>query len=56
MTADVRAAHQANVSKPLQSDRAARWRTEMPAADVSAFEQVAGALLDELGYERGRAD
>ena len=55
VTADVRAAHQANVSKPLQSDRAARWRTEMPAADVSAFEQVAGGLLDELGYERGRA-
>ena len=29
------------------------WRTEMPAADVAAFEAVAGDLLDELGYERG---
>ena len=56
VTAEVRAAHQANVSKPLQSDRAARWRTEMPAPDVAAFERVAGSVLDELGYERGRAD
>jgi hypothetical protein len=28
-------------------------RTEMPAADVAAFEAVAGDLLDELGYGRG---
>jgi hypothetical protein len=53
--ASVRAAHQANVSKPLLGDRAARWRTEMAASDVDAFERVAGGLLDELGYERGRA-
>lgn len=50
--ASVRAAHQANVSKPLQADRAARWRSEMGAEDVAAFERVAGGLLDELGYER----
>jgi hypothetical protein len=53
--AGVRAAHQANVSKPLQGDRAARWRTEMGATEVDAFERIAGGLLDELGYERGRA-
>jgi hypothetical protein len=53
--AEVRAQHQANVSKPLQSDRAARWRTEMGASDVAAFEELAGPTLDELGYERGRA-
>jgi hypothetical protein len=29
------------------------WRTEMPPADVAAFEAVAGRLLDDLGYERG---
>lgn len=52
--AGVRAAHQENVSKPLQSDRAARWRTEMASADVAAFEGIAGDVLDELGYERGR--
>jgi hypothetical protein len=55
VTAGVRAAHQANVSKPLQSDRAARWRTEMSASDVDAFERIAGGMLDELGYERGQA-
>ena len=55
VSAGVRAAHQENVSKPLQSDRAARWRTEMTADDVLAFERVAGGLLDELGYERSRA-
>ncbi len=53
--AEVRAAHQANVSRPIQSDRAARWRTEMASADVAEFERIAGDLLDELGYERGRA-
>jgi len=56
VAADVRAAHQANVAMPLQSDRAARWRTEMAAADVAGFERVAGSVLDQLGYERGRAD
>jgi sulfotransferase family protein len=29
------------------------WRTQMPPAEVAAFEAVAGDLLDELGYERG---
>jgi hypothetical protein len=28
------------------------WRTEMPADAVERFEAAAGALLDELGYER----
>ncbi|MGI9019977.1 MAG: sulfotransferase family protein [Solirubrobacterales bacterium] len=55
ISADARAAHHANVSKPLQSDRAARWRTEMPVADLTAFEGIAGGLLDELGYERASA-
>jgi hypothetical protein len=31
------------------------WRTQMPPADIAAFEAVAGGLLDELGYERGAA-
>ena len=53
--AEVRASHQASVSQPLRSDRAARWRTEMAAADVQEFEEIAGGMLDELGYERGRA-
>ena len=53
VSAEVRARHQANVSKPLESDRAARWRTEMAPADVATFEEIAGETLDELGYERG---
>jgi hypothetical protein len=53
VSAETRARHQANVSKPLQPDRASRWRTEMPASDIAAFERVAGEVLDELGYERG---
>jgi hypothetical protein len=28
------------------------WKSELPAADVARFETAAGALLDELGYER----
>ena len=28
------------------------WRTEMPVKDVERFEDAAGDLLEELGYER----
>lgn len=31
------------------------WRAQMPAADVTAFERVAGDLLRELGYEATHA-
>jgi LPS sulfotransferase NodH len=31
------------------------WRTQMPPADVAAFEHVAGDLLRELGYETSTA-
>ncbi len=37
-------------SRPPQSDRVGRWRTEMSAADRAAFAQAAGDLLAELGY------
>jgi Sulfotransferase family len=29
------------------------WREDMSAADIGAFERVAGDLLEELGYDRG---
>jgi hypothetical protein len=32
------------------------WRSQMPAADVEAFEAVAGAELAQLGYERRSPD
>ena len=28
------------------------WRTQMPVGDTERFEAAAGALLEELGYER----
>jgi hypothetical protein len=31
------------------------WRTQMPPADIAAFEHVAGDLLHELGYETTHA-
>jgi hypothetical protein len=38
-------------SAPPQADRTAVWKTDMDPADVSKFEQTAGDLLAELGYE-----
>jgi hypothetical protein len=37
-------------SRPPQTDRVARWRSEMSAADQEVFAQTAGDLLAELGY------
>lgn len=36
--------------KPISKTRS--WETEMPAEHAEVFEAVAGAVLDELGYER----
>jgi hypothetical protein len=51
ISAEMRAAQHANVSKPPQRDRAGRWRNEMTAEQLTAFEATAGPLLAELGYE-----
>ncbi len=51
ITAEERKRQHELVSKPPSSTRAGRWRTEMSAEDRRAFEQVAGKLLVELGYE-----
>jgi Sulfotransferase family len=42
--------HQQSLTKP-PTPGLRDWRTEMPAADVAAFEGVAGDLLRDLGYE-----
>jgi sulfotransferase family protein len=42
------------VDRPLQPDRIARWRREMSATDVLAFEEVAGEALEAFGYELSR--
>jgi hypothetical protein len=44
-------ASHALATRPPQTDRLARWRTEMSPEDVAAFEAIAGPLLTEMGYE-----
>lgn len=51
ITAEERKRQHELVSKPPSSSRVGRWRTEMSTEDREAFEEVAGKLLDELGYE-----
>jgi hypothetical protein len=51
VSAEARAAHQANVSQPLQANRAGGWRDGMSEADQATFREIAGPLLGELGYE-----
>jgi len=36
--------------RPPQADRVGRWRSELSADDQAVFSQVAGELLEELGY------
>lgn len=40
-------------SEPPRTDRIARWRSQMTEADRVEYEDVAGDLLAELGYEVG---
>jgi hypothetical protein len=42
--------HQQSLTRP-PTPGLRDWRAQMPAADIGAFEQVAGDLLQELGYE-----
>ena len=49
--ADHRMAAHALTSEPPDPSRLGRWRSEMSPEDRAAFEQAAGDLLAELGYE-----
>jgi sulfotransferase family protein len=51
LTGEERMKAHALTSAPPQADRTAVWKTDMEAADIAAFEDVAGDLLAELGYE-----
>jgi Sulfotransferase family len=51
LSADSRLEAHALTSKPPRTDRSGRWRAEMSAADVAVFEEHAGELLADLGYE-----
>ncbi len=56
-TDSARKAHQQRLNEPPRAG-VRDWRSEMSEDDLRGFEQVAGALLGELGYEvatRGRA-
>jgi Sulfotransferase family len=53
LSVERRMATHAMTTKPPSADRVARWRTQMSAEDRAAFEEVAGELLDELGYPVG---
>lgn len=50
VTREQRLAQQARTLTPPDRTRIARWRTEMDAAEITGFQQVAGDLLEELGY------
>lgn len=39
------------LNKPVNKERAARWKRDLSANQVRVFEAVAGPLLDRLGYE-----
>jgi len=43
----------APTTKPPDPSKLDKWKREMPAEDVRAYEGVAGGLLVELGYEVG---
>jgi hypothetical protein len=50
-----RVAAHAMTTKPPDSDRVAVWKREMSEAENAEFEQAAGHLLSDLGYETATA-
>jgi hypothetical protein len=40
-------------TRPPDPSKLDKWRREMPPPEVAAYEQVAGEMLTELGYELG---
>ena len=48
-----RAEMHAATSKPPDPDRLDKWKREMSPADIEGFEEVAGDLLNDLGYDTG---
>ena len=53
ITAASRIESHALAERPPQPDRIARWKTEMPDADLRAYEAIAGDALIAAGYELG---
>jgi len=45
------------ISQPMNAKQVGRWRRDLNAEQLAAFEKTAGALMQELGYEvQTRAD
>ena len=40
-------------TRPPDADRVSRWKRQMPEEDRRAFEEIAGPMLSDLGYETG---
>jgi hypothetical protein len=36
---------------PVNDERVGRWRQDLTAAEIAAFQQIAGPFLRELGYD-----
>jgi Sulfotransferase family len=51
LTPEERVRQHALVSAPPSTAAAGRWQEAMDPADVGAFEEIAGEMLNELGYE-----
>jgi hypothetical protein len=48
-----RMATHAMTTRPPDADRVSRWKRQMSEPDRQAFEEVAGSMLSDLGYETG---
>jgi hypothetical protein len=48
-----RMATHAMTTRPPDADRVSRWKREMSDLDRASFEEVAGGMLADLGYESG---
>jgi Sulfotransferase family len=55
LTAESRLEAHALTAEPPRTDRTGRWRSEMAPEDLAIFEEHAGELLAELGYETSTA-
>ncbi len=53
LSVERRMATHAMTTKPPDTDRVSRWKRQMSEADRVAFEEVAGGMLSELGYQTG---
>jgi hypothetical protein len=53
LSVERRLATHAMTTKPPDADRVSRWKRQMSEADRRAFEEVAGEMLADLGYETG---